>query len=114
MSEFESKKDLDAALLASAETASTEAAAKRAASAAERALDEIAALLGVPSWEYPGQVVRDVRELRDVLVACRPFIFRAQHRSRPHQQDREDAKALLPRIESLVGRYHGDTRRGRG
>lgn len=29
--------------------------------AGEIALDEIAALCGVPDWEYPGQVVRDVR-----------------------------------------------------
>jgi hypothetical protein len=29
--------------------------------AGEIALDEIAALCGVPEWEYPGQVVRDVR-----------------------------------------------------
>lgn len=33
--------------------------------AAELALDQIAALCGMPEWEYPGQVVRDVQRLND-------------------------------------------------
>lgn len=37
--------------------------------AAEEALDEIAALCGCPEWEYPGQVIRDVRLLRERLEA---------------------------------------------
>lgn len=35
---------------------------------ATKALDEIAALCGVPGWEYPAQVVRDVRMLIDAVV----------------------------------------------
>lgn len=34
---------------------------------AEEALDDIAKLCGVPEWEYPGQVVRDVRMMRERL-----------------------------------------------
>lgn len=33
-------------------------------SPAEEALDEIAVLCGIPEWEYPGQVVRDVMHLQ--------------------------------------------------
>lgn len=40
-----------------------------AKSAGEEALDEIATLCGCSEWEYPGQVVRDVRALRDTLMA---------------------------------------------
>ena len=32
--------------------------------AAEEALDAIAEICGCPHWEYPGQVVRDVKSLR--------------------------------------------------
>lgn len=38
-------------------------------SAAEKALDDIAATCGCPAWEYPGQVVRDVRALHGGLAA---------------------------------------------
>lgn len=43
--------------------------------AAEKALDDIAALCGCPEWEYPGQVVRDVQAVidarrRDSLPGC--------------------------------------------
>jgi len=33
--------------------------------AMEKAVDEIAALCGCPEWNYPGQLVRDVRHLKD-------------------------------------------------
>lgn len=36
-------------------------------SAAEAALDDIAALCGCAEWDYPGQVTRDVRRLVDLL-----------------------------------------------
>ena len=36
-------------------------------SAAEKALDDIAALCGCPEWDYPGQLVRDVRDLKERL-----------------------------------------------
>lgn len=107
--EFRTKAELDAALRDSAETASARAEAERKASAAEKALDEIAAMLGCENWEYPGQVVRDVRELRNTMVACRPFIYRAkENRSfKQHKQDQEDARELWPRIVSLVGEHSG-------
>lgn len=34
-------------------------------SAAEKALDDIAAICGCPHWDYPGQVVRDVAETKE-------------------------------------------------
>ena len=37
--------------------------------AAEKALDDIAALCGCPEWEYPGQVVRDVQAAVDAREA---------------------------------------------
>lgn len=35
--------------------------------AATDALDAIAKLCGCPSWQYPGQVMRDVEMMRDAL-----------------------------------------------
>lgn len=35
--------------------------------AAEKALDDIAALCGRPDWDYPGQIVRDVACLKAKL-----------------------------------------------
>lgn len=34
-------------------------------SAAEKALDDIAAICGCPHWDYPGQVVRDVAAMKE-------------------------------------------------
>jgi hypothetical protein len=37
--------------------------------AASQALDQIAKLCGVPEWQYPGQVVRDVQHLKAAMVS---------------------------------------------
>lgn len=39
--------------------------------AAEKALDDIAAICGCPNWEYPGQVVRDVKMQQQELERWR-------------------------------------------
>lgn len=46
---------------------------------AEAALDTIAQLCGCADWEYPGQVVRDVKAMRDLLVTCRVFLTKNRH-----------------------------------
>jgi len=47
-----------------AEARVEELEAKLEGSAADDAFDAIAALLGCPSWDYPGQLVRDVKALK--------------------------------------------------
>lgn len=51
----------DVARRAVAEIRRLRAATETRNSAAEQALNEIAALCGCPEWEYPGQIVRDVK-----------------------------------------------------
>jgi len=44
--------------------------------AASDALDAIAKLCGCPKWDYPGQVVRDVEKLTDLLRTRPPVVHR--------------------------------------
>lgn len=57
-------------------------------SAAEQALDDIAAICGCPHWDYPGQVVRDVAEMKE--------------RARVRIRDLKEAlNAAIPQQESI-------------
>lgn len=71
-------------------------------SAFENALNEIAELCGCPHWEYAGQVVRDVQNLRDLLKRARPFVVRQPLGGKPHEQDKIDSAELLPQIEAVL------------
>ena len=68
-------------------------------SAHEDALDEIAALCGCPTWEYPGQVVRDVQQLRG-LVEAAAFIC--------SQSEEPSWHGWLAQAEKLLGRFADD------
>ncbi len=71
--------------------------------AADDALDEIATLCGCPQWDYPGQVVRDVRALRNTLKSAQHYVQLATMRSRPGPDTRDAAKKLDAEIEALIG-----------
>lgn len=60
------------------------------ADAAEKALDDIAALCGCPEWEYPGQVVRDVHAVIDA-------------RQKPGLKEARDVLSVVERLPADDG-----------
>ena len=74
------------------------------ASAAEDALNEIAALCGCPEWQYPGQVVRDVMALRSALEAAQHYVNRAPDGARPRLPPTPAQQKLRGEIEALLKR----------
>jgi hypothetical protein len=87
--------------------------------AAEKALDAIAAECGVAEWDYPGQVVRDVQQLKSTAVSVEDRnqrLMKAIHDALPRVHDNpagavsileEGMKANLP-YEPDRGRTHYD------
>ena len=68
--------------------------------AATEALDAIAKLCGCPTWEYPGQVVRDVEGLLKVATAARNYIDTMRLHGQCGCTDASEA-----RLEDAVRRY---------
>jgi rubrerythrin len=85
------------------------AEAKLDASAAVDAFNAIAALLGCPEWDYPGQLVRDVRALKDRAVKAEADVKRLGEldTSYPHHllvRSRDDARDWARRWKAFARR----------
>lgn len=65
--------------------------------AALGALDKIATICGCPSWDYPGQVVRDVQQLQGERDAARLALASTQ-------QELEEVRAALNTVCSAIER----------
>ena len=51
---------------------------------------------------YCAGVIDGREDLLELILRCRPFIWRAMQGGKsPHEQDKEDAKALWPLVKDL-------------
>lgn len=81
--------------------------------AAEETLDEIATLCGCPEWDYPGQVIRDVKSVAEqrtallaALKAALPLVKYAIEVAGGFPPD----LSVLAQVEAAIAKAEGKTK----
>ncbi|HEY1956750.1 MAG TPA: hypothetical protein VGH28_14115 [Polyangiaceae bacterium] len=76
-----------------------EALAQLAALRGDTPWDELAALLGCPQWEYPGQIIRDVKALMSSRDTITTMHRKLEATLAAVARERDEAQALVKTIE---------------
>lgn len=75
--------------------------------AATLAFDAIAAAVGCPRWEYPGQLVRDVQALASIVSDCRSFAQEGTMATL-HTEEVRKIQRMMQAIETSLDRAAAD------